>query len=141
MKRILSSMKYSVSIACILFVLFGMYYDFKYQGSFHLENYMFSKMALGAILIGVGFSLPSIVYDTNLSERVKAIIHLSVGCISMIIISYLFGFLDSQKEVSYYFIFLLIQIFIAMVIWIAFYFYYKKLAKDMNGKIKEKQQS
>lgn len=139
MKRIVKSMKYSVSIACVLFILFSVYYDIKYQGRFHLEEYMFSKMALGSFLIGIGFSLPTIIYDTKLPEAVKAIIHLGIGSLCMMLISFLFGFLDMQKSFLYAFILLFVQVFIAIMIWGAFYFYYKRLAKEMNGKLKEKQ--
>ena len=49
-----------------------------YKGHFSLENYLFTKMVVGCILVGLGFGVPTIVYRRdNLPMPIKVVIHIA----------------------------------------------------------------
>lgn len=48
-----------IGIAMVIFCLMGIVFDIRYQGSFRLENYRFTKMMIACALVGMGFGMPS----------------------------------------------------------------------------------
>ena len=46
-----------------------------------LDNYMFTKMVVGCIIIGIGFGAPTVINkNENLPMPVRVIIHMGIGC-------------------------------------------------------------
>ena len=44
-----------ISIALIIFTMIGIIFDIGYGGTFLMKGYSFTKMAIGSILVGIGF--------------------------------------------------------------------------------------
>ena len=62
MKRIIELSIKGVGLALALFAVFGLVADVANQGVFTLKNYNYTKMVIGAVIVGLGFSVPGIEY-------------------------------------------------------------------------------
>ena len=58
-KRTLRNTFTSLGISALLFCLMGVAFDFAYKGSFHLENYRFSRFVLSLSVWASDFRLSS----------------------------------------------------------------------------------
>ena len=115
-KQLMKSIFEGVSIACILFCLIGVIFDLIYGGTFTLTSYSFTKMVIGTMIVGLGFSLPTLIYENEkYSLLVQTLIHMSIGTIVMIIVG----------------------LYVSLIIWYIYYLQSKKLAKKMNERIKD----
>ena len=54
-KDLLKSTVISIGMALTIFCLVGVFFDIYYGGNFSLENYGYTKMAFGSIVVGLGF--------------------------------------------------------------------------------------
>lgn len=128
----------SIGIAAIIFCFFGVIFDLVYEGNFKMENYAFTKMAVGALVIGLGFGLPTIVYDNDkMSIHAQSLIHMGIGCIVMTITAFTVGWIPTEHGILTAVGIILAEIAVAFIIWIFFYLYNKKIAKKMNERINE----
>ena len=119
-----------------IYSIVGIVFDEKYAGNFSLENYQFTKMVIGCVLIGLGFGVPSIVYHKDtLPMPIRVIIHMGIGLVVYTIVAYSVGWIGSSASIGEGIIIGLIQVAVAFVIWFLFMRYYKQEAKKMNDKI------
>ena len=61
-KDILRSVAISIGMAMTIFCIVGVIFDITYQGQFSLDNYRFTKMVLGCLIVGLGFGVPTVIY-------------------------------------------------------------------------------
>ena len=82
MKNLIKNTITSIGIALTVFCVTGMVFDIAYDGNFSLDNYQFSKMVIGCLIVGLGFGLPTMIYHKdNLPTPFKVIIHMGTGCV------------------------------------------------------------
>ena len=118
-KEILKSTVISIGMALTIFSLVGMFFDIVNGGNFSMEGYQFTKMVAGSAIVGIGFGVPTVVYNSEkLPTPVKVLIHMGIGCVIYTIVAYAVGWFGG-----------------AFVIWFCFMRYYRKEAKQMNEKI------
>ena len=129
---------YSIGNAAIIFCIVGVINDIAFNGNFQLENYSFTKMAIGALAIGLGFGLPTFVYDKDdMPVAIQTLIHMGIGCVVMTITAFVVGWIPTDKGIGAVLITITGEVAVAFIIWIFFYIHQKKLAKEMNKKISE----
>ena len=137
-KNLIKSTLISIGIAMVIFCIVGVIFDIRYGGHFSLDNYYFTKMVAGCVLIGLGFGVPSIVYDMdNLPMPIKMIIHMGIGCVVYTIVAFSIGWAGNGVTLKQGIITIVIQLSVAFLIWFLFLHYYRNEAKKMNDKIKE----
>jgi O-antigen/teichoic acid export membrane protein len=130
----------SIGISCVIFCLIGIGYDVSYSGTFTMEGYAFTRMCVGCMLVGLGFGLPCVVYSSDrMSPLVQSLIHMGIGCVVLTIVGFAAGWLPSDRGIGAAVLSVVIEIGIALVIWVLFYQWEKKKVREMNRKIKEKQ--
>ena len=138
MKNLIKNTITSIGIALTVFCVTGMVFDIAYDGNFSLDNYQFSKMVIGCIIVGLGFGLPAMIYQKdNLPMPFKIIIHMGTGCIIYTIVAYRFWRLSGKTIISNRIIAAIFQIALAFIIWGGFMLHYRNDARKMNEKIKE----
>ena len=94
-------------------------------------------MAAGCVLIGLGFGIPSIVYENdNLPMPIRVLIHMGIGGVVYTIVAYCVGWIGGTSSVTQCIIIAGIQLLVAFVIWFCFMRYYRSEAKKMNEKLK-----
>ena len=88
----------SMGIAAMMFIIVGVIIDCIFHGNIQMTNYAFSKMAIATVVIGLGFGIPSIVYDNEkLSLFTQTIIHMGTGCIIMTVTAFLVGWIPMHR--------------------------------------------
>lgn len=104
----------------------------------NISQYDFIKYAICAVIIGIGFYLPSVIYDKpTLSLPVKATIHLGIGFTVYLIVAFFAGWIGADYGAIATVISIATSIVFSLLIYACFYLYHKKEADIMNSKIKE----
>lgn len=138
MKDLLKSVVISICMAMTIFCLVGIVFDIGYKGSFSLEDYKFTKMVTGCVLIGLGFGVPTIVYrKESIPMPIKVLIHMGTGCVIYTVVAYAVGWMGGVTNIWQGIIIGAIQLAVAFIIWFCFVRYYKAEARKMNEKIQE----
>ena len=126
-RRLLKSIFEGISIDCMIF-------ECIYSGTFTLTSYQFTKMVIGAMLVGFGFSIPSFIYENEkYSLLVQTLIHMRIGVIVMIIV----GWIPLNYGLSTAIFMIVLEIAISILIWLIYCLQNKKLVKSMNERIHE----
>ncbi len=140
-KDLVKSTIISIGMALTIFCLVGIMFDVIYGGNFSLEGYQFTKMVIGSAIVGLGFGIPTIVYNSDkLPYPIRVIIHMGIGCVIYTIVAYAVGWFGGSTTLWQGLIIAGIQLVVAFIIWFCFMRYYKKEAKKMNDKIQAMKQ-
>ena len=126
----------SIGMAMAIFCLVGVIFDIIYKGNFNLENYQFTKMVIGCMIVGLGFGLPSIIYHKDsLPMPICVLIHMGIGCVVYTIVAYSVGWLGNTSNIGLGILVVALQLGIVFIIWFLFLKHYRKEAKELNDKI------
>ena len=135
-KDLVKSSVISIGLAMTIFCLVGVVFDVGYKGNFSLDDYRFTKMVAGCVLIGLGFGVPTIVYrKDNLPMPIRVIIHMGIGCVVYTIIAYAVGWIGGSATIGQGILIAAIQLAVAFLIWFLFMKHYRAEAKRMNDRI------
>jgi len=135
-KDLVKSSVISIGMAMTIFCLVGVVFDVGYKGNFSLDDYRFTKMVAGCVLVGLGFGVPTIVYrKDNLPMPIRVIIHMGIGCVVYTIIAYAVGWIGGSATIGQGILIAAIQLAVAFLIWFLFMKHYRAEAKRMNDRI------
>lgn len=138
-KKLIKSTLYAISVS-LFFTVLGLIG--KEQGSggmLDLGSYGFTKAMIATLLIGLGYGIPSLIYDLkSISIALKSIIYMCTGVGIMILVFLKFGFIQEGYGLGEILKMLIVPVIVAIIIWYANYIHYKKVAKIMNEKLKDK---
>lgn len=135
-KDLVKSTAISIGMAMTIFCLVGVVFDVCYKGNFSLDDYRFTKMVAGCVLVGLGFGVPTIVYrKDNLPMPIRVIIHMGTGCVVYTIIAYAVGWIGGSATIGQGILIAAIQLAVAFLIWFLFMKHYRAEAKRMNDRI------
>ena len=135
-RDLLKSTVISIGMAMAIFCFVGITFDVRYGGNFSLENYQFTKMVVGCLIIGLGFGLPTVVYhNEKLPVPIRVLVHMGIGCIVYTIVAYAVGWMGGAASIGKGILIAVIHLGIAFIIWFFFMRYYRAEAKKMNDRI------
>ena len=135
-KDLLKSTVISIGMALTIFSIVGVFFDIWNGGNFSLDGYQFTKMVVGSALVGIGFGVPTIVYNSDkLPQPIKVVIHMGVGCVIYTVVAYAVGWFGGAATLAQGIVIAAIQLVVAFIIWFCFMCFYRKEAKRMNEKI------
>lgn len=138
MKEILKSTGIGIGVAAFFFCIAGIIFDIIYGGSFSLEDYGFTKMVLGCLVVGIGFGVPSIIYEKEYIPRpFQMVIHMGIGCVVYTIVAFAVGWIPVELGVAKCILILAAQIAVAFIVWLFFLGYYRSEARKINEKIRK----
>ena len=139
MKRLAGLLIKGIGIALAGFSLLGMIWDIKNGGNYVMNNGTYSKMVIEAILVGIGFSVPALIYyNPNIPYCLKILFHMGIGNAVFLIISFSVGWISLSWGVKGCILAVCIEVLITFGLWLIFALYYKNLAKKMNEKLQAK---
>ncbi len=139
MRKVLGAAWNGISIACAVFVLFCIIFGLANGTEKFASGYGMVRMGLRVLLIGLGFGLPSCIYETKLSWGLKVLIHMGTGCAVMIAASvWGGGWINSEMGWPLIALILLMQVGSAFAIWGGQVLHARALARRMNEKIAQK---
>ena len=137
-KDLAKSTMISIGMSLTIFCMMGMVADIISEGNFSLDHYRFTKMVIGSMIVGMGFGLPTFIYQKDsLPMPVRVIIHMGTGCIIYTLVAFTVGWMGGSGSIWKGIIAAAVQIAIAFLIWYLFMRYYRKEAKRMNDRIQE----
>ena len=135
-KDLLKSTVISIGMALTIFSIVGVFFDIWNGGNFSLDGYQFTKMVVGSALVGIGFGVPTIVYNSDkLPQPIKVVIHMGIGCVIYTVVAYAVGWFGGAATLAQGIVIAAIQLVVAFIIWFCFMCFYRKEAKRMNEKI------
>ena len=121
-----------------IFSLTAAGFDIGNGGDFVLREYSFTKMVIGALIIGIGFGLPTVVYSSEkLPMPMKVLIHMGIGLIIYFIVASNEGWMGDGSSPVLTACIVICQLFVTFLIWLIFMLHYRREAKRMNEKIRE----
>jgi uncharacterized membrane protein YciS (DUF1049 family) len=124
------------SLILIIISIFGIYFGKNQFLELLINNFV--EYSITAMVIGVGFSLPSIVYENDkLSSLNQFLIHMGIGMGIFIVTGIYVGWIPISYGLGTIFLSILIAFAFAILIWASFYLYYQKEAMKMNKQIKK----
>ncbi len=127
-----------IGTALSLFAVFGMFFDWFYGGSLVFGDWAYTKMVIGAVAVGVGFSVPALIYESEkLSYGIKVLIHMGIGCVILLVTGFAVGWIPREQGIPACVLAAGAQIAVAIVWWAGYTWQFKRMAKKMNDKIKE----
>ncbi len=136
MKDLLKSTVISIGMAMTIFCIIGILFDIRYSGNFRMENYQYTKMVIGCVIVGLGFGIPSVIYQKDsLPMPIRVLIHMGTGCVVYTIVAYAVGWIGNTETIGQRILSVLIQFATAFFIWFLFLRYYRKEAKSINEKL------
>ena len=134
MKRTLGGMSYG----CFWFVGLGIISEI-----FHFDAVKdgltsnFISQGFGSMIVGVGFVVPTIVYESEkLSTPVKMLIHLGIGFSIYFPFAVGLGWIPVNLRFLNTLILALIIVAFSIIIWFCFYLYYSSERKRINDRLK-----
>ena len=135
-KELFKSIVISIGMALAIFCIVGIFFDVSSGGKFSLENYSFTKMVLGSMIVGLGFGVPTVVYNKDsLPMPIRVIIHMGTGCVIYTVVAYSVGWIGGSATVLQGILIAAVQLVVAFIIWFCFMCFYRKEAKKMNEKL------
>ena len=137
-KKIIGRTLSGISYGCFWMVGYGIIFNLMPDKA-HFESLMsnFTIQAIGSMLVGIGFVLPTLIYDSeNLSLFVKTLIHLGIGVPFFFVVGFFLGWLPKDLGIGNIFFMILGCIVVSFVIWFGFYLYYKNESKLINKRLK-----
>ena len=133
--------KTTVAISSFLFLLNALISDLNMDGVWSTSGYYVARMAIGALGIGLGFGLASVIYtNPKLSQPAQIAAYMATGCTVMVVIAYLLGFIPTDKGLLPALLAILFMLLTAFIVFALDYRRQKKLADRINQELEQRQQ-
>ena len=138
-KDIIKSTIISILASTFIFVIVGLVFDQVGNGNFTLTDYKFTKMVVACIITGLGFGVPTFLYNMdNFPMPLASVIHLGIGFTIYFIVASKVGWIPKEAGIIASVSTIVGVIVIGMIIWIGFLKYNKNLAEKMNKALESK---
>lgn len=106
----------------------------------NLTSAEFIKHVICSAIVGLGFSVPTIIYRCEtVSRGLQVLVHLGTGFAIYIPVAFYAGWVPTEAGFLPVVISLAISVVFALLAWMCFNLYYRKQAEKINEKIIEKQ--
>ena len=139
MKKALKSAWSGVCTAALMYLALCFVFGLSAGEEKFASGYGMARSVAAVVLIGIGFGLPALVYETELPMALKVLIHMGIGCLVMTGASILAGWLRPEQGLKPFLAMLGVEIFCAFLIWGWGLLRCRMLAKAMNDRLQEKQ--
>ncbi|MBO4878735.1 MAG: DUF3021 domain-containing protein [Clostridia bacterium] len=138
MKKFLNAAWSGIVLSAVVFVVACMLIGFKYADDQFASGLGMAHMCIAVLVIGLGFGIPSLIYETDLPTGLKVLIHMGTGTIVMLATSIAVGWIDFSRGWLPCVLFAAFQIAVAFILWLLTCVRTKKDAKEMNERIENK---
>ena len=140
MKKLLMNILLGVGLGSAIFLIVGIVIDMQNGGNFASTDFLFTKMAIGSMIVGIGFAVPSVVYYVDrLPLGTQIVIHMGIGCAIMLVVAFAVGWIPTSAGWLASLLTVLGEVAIAFAIWLVFSVYHRNLAKKMTARIQQMQ--
>ena len=96
----------------------------------------FFAQAIGSIIVGIGFTVPSLIYSReSLSRGMQTLIHMGTGFFIYFLVALNLGWIPVEFGWQMTVLSILIAVAFAFAIWFGFYLYNKREAQKLNQQL------
>ncbi|WP_294466659.1 DUF3021 domain-containing protein [uncultured Ruminococcus sp.] len=143
MKNIIKSIVLGIGWGFTVFVVYltiGVFISSDFLAGIAQDDFI--KYVICSAVIGLGFSVPSLIYrNERISRGLQVIIHLGTGFAIYVPVAFFAGWIPTAYGAIAVAISLLCAVVFSLLVWLCFALYYRKQAQEINRKILEKQNS
>ncbi|MDD6988231.1 DUF3021 domain-containing protein [Ruminococcus sp.] len=143
MKNIIKSIVLGIGWGFTVFVVYltiGVFISSDFLAGIAQDDFI--KYVICSAVIGLGFSVPSLIYrNERISRGLQVIIHLGTGFTIYVPVAFFAGWIPTAYGAIAVAISLLCAVVFSLLVWLCFALYYRKQAQEINRKIVEKQQT
>ena len=133
-KKILNGILYGSAMFALSLLLI----DYVFDGSLTVLPHQYTRIIAGAICIGVGFILSSLIYEEDrLPFPVRALIQLLICAAALIIAFIISGGIPDGTGFGTGTMFVLVEIGVGFVFWIGNFIYFFREVRQIKTKLKE----
>ncbi len=137
MKRLVNLLIKGIGTSLVTFTILGIVWDIKNGGNYIMNNWSYTKMVVAAIIVGIGFAVPALIYyNPNIPSCMKVLFHMGLGCTILLITSFIVGWIPMSLGLKECVFTVMVELLISFILWLCFTLYYKRVAKRMNEQIK-----
>ena len=138
MKKVFNAAWSGIVLSAVVFVVACMIIGFRHGEGQFADGLGMAHMCIAVLVIGLGFGVPSLIYETELPTGLKVLIHMGTGTIVMLATSIAVGWIDFSRGWKVCLLIAGIQIAVAFILWLLTCVRIKKDAEDMNKRIEDK---
>lgn len=137
-KKILGRSFVGIGTALIISSIIMMAIDIANGGRLEFQNYQYTKMFFAAVVVGLGFGIPSLIYENeNIPYPLQVVFHMGIGCAVMLVAAFSVGWIPSGGAAPVVILSVAGEIAAAFLIWKIISLHYKNEAEQINRKLKE----
>jgi hypothetical protein len=138
-KKIILRTLSGIQYGCLWIVAFGIIGNVFHVAAFEaILTDNFIAHGFGGMLVGVGFVLPTLIYDAEkLSAPVKTLIHLGIGFGIFFPVAFGLRWLPGDLSVGVTLIIVLDALVIGVLIWLGFYLYFRNESRRINARLRQ----
>ena len=136
MKKMLKLALTGLAMGCTIFVLLGMIFVTALGDGGMLTGDQFILYGFAAIAVGMGFSLPSVVYDSEkLAMPLKVLIHMGSGFAIYFAVALPVGWIPTAYGPGAAVTAIACAALTSGLIWLGFYLYNRHQARQINSRL------
>ena len=106
------------------------------DGFLAMTSERFLAQAIGSIIVGIGFTVPSLIYSReSLSRGMQTLIHMGTGFFIYFLVALNLGWIPVEFGWQMTVLSILIAVAFAFAIWFGFYLYNKREAQKLNQQL------
>ena len=136
MKYLFGGISWGCVVSCIVNVIGTMV---KGNAWFTEAGHSYAAQVAAAVLVGVAWVLPSVIYQSDRMPRVmQALIHFVIGFGVYFPTAFVMGWIPEDISTGAIFLEMLLMAAMSFVIWICFCVHYRREAKQINEQLKQK---
>ena len=125
-----------IGISMIISGFVSVIFDLLGNGTFIVDNYGMTKMIFACLLVGLGFGVPSAIYDVERIPRLlQMVIHMGIGISVYLIVAFMVGWIPVKLGVPICACIVAGQLVISFIIWLLISLYYKREVKRLNDRL------
>ncbi len=142
LKKIIRNILYGISWGCVVSCVVGMIGTMCMGNAWFTESgHSYAAQVLAAMIVGIGWVLPSIVYENDrLALGIQMLIHFVIGFGVYFPTAFFMGWIPGNMSLGGILLEMLFMAVISLVIWFCYYLYYYREAKRVNAKLKKKKE-
>lgn len=140
MKKVFNAALKGIYLSAVMFLICCIIIGFSSGDEITYSGTGMAVRSIAALIIGAGFGIPSMIYETELPAYLKVLIHMGTGVIVMLITSIAVGWIDLSRGWLPCLIVALVQIAIAFLLWLLSCVNIRRDAKKMNERIAKDQE-
>jgi len=142
MKKFFEHFLKGISIGCTIgVVVFLLIWLISGEETISMPTREFSTHVIGSMLVGLGFYLPSAIYENEkLAMWLRVLIHMGVGFIVFFIVASVAGWIPAAGGPGAVILYVLLVFVISMLIWAGHNQHYACEAKKINAQLKKQQE-